>query len=160
MTWIEKVALTVGMVLFMECFAWATHKYVMHGWGWGWHRSHHRPRTGAFEMNDLYALCFAVAVVGLFVAGLWIEVLWWAALGITLYGAIYVFVHDMLVHQRFGLRWVPRRGYFKRLQQAHRLHHAVKQRKGAVSFGFLFARSPVRLKAELRGGLSTGSIGP
>lgn len=160
MTWIEKIALTLGMVVFMECFAWATHKYVMHGWGWGWHRSHHRPRSGPVEKNDLYALCFAVAVVGMFVAGMWLETLWWAALGITLYGAIYVFVHDMLVHQRFGLRWVPRQGYLKRLQQAHRLHHAVKQRKGAVSFGFLLARSPVRLKAELRRGLSNGSIGP
>ena len=160
MTWIGKIALTLGMVVFMECFAWATHKYVMHGWGWGWHRSHHRPRSGPVEKNDLYALCFAVAVVGMFVAGMWLETLWWAALGITLYGAIYVFVHDMLVHQRFGLRWVPRQGYLKRLQQAHRLHHAVKQRKGAVSFGFLLARSPVRLKAELRRGLSNGSIGP
>ena len=160
MTWIEKIALTLGMVVFMECFAWATHKYVMHGWGWGWHRSHHRPRSGPVEKNDLYALCFAVAVVGMFVAGMWLETLWWAALGITLYGAIYVFVHDMLVHQRFGLRWIPRQGYLKRLQQAHRLHHAVKQRKGAVSFGFLLARSPVRLKAELRRGLSNGSIGP
>ena len=160
MTWIEKIALTLGMVVFMEFFAWATHKYVMHGWGWGWHRSHHRPRSGPVEKNDLYALCFAVAVVGMFVAGMWLETLWWAALGITLYGAIYVFVHDMLVHQRFGLRWVPRQGYLKRLQQAHRLHHAVKQRKGAVSFGFLLARSPVRLKAELRRGLSNGSIGP
>ena len=150
MTWIEKLALVFFMVLFMECVAWAAHKYVMHGWGWGWHRSHHRPSSGPVEKNDLYALCFAVAVIGLFVAGLWLETLWWGALGITLYGAIYFFVHDMLVHQRFGLRWVPRRGYLKRLQQAYRLHHAVKGRKGAVSFGFLFAPSPVRLKAELR----------
>ena len=22
----------------MELFAWWAHKYVMHGWGWGWHR--------------------------------------------------------------------------------------------------------------------------
>ncbi len=38
----------------MEVFAWWAHKYVMHGWGWGWHKSHHEPRSGWFEKNDLY----------------------------------------------------------------------------------------------------------
>ena len=48
----------------MEGFAFLAHKYVMHGWGWGWHRSHHEPRTGWFEKNDLYAVVFAgVAIV-------------------------------------------------------------------------------------------------
>lgn len=150
MTWFEKLALVVGMVVFMECFAWAAHRYVMHGWGWGWHKSHHEPYAGAFEKNDLYALCFASVVIGLFVAGVRYEPLWWAALGITIYGGIYALVHDMLVHQRFGFRWVPRKGYFKRLHQAHRLHHATKGRDGAVSFGFLFAPDPARLKAKLK----------
>ena len=149
MTWYEKLGLVAGMVLFMEGFAWATHKYVMHGWGWGWHRSHHEPYAGAFEKNDLYAVTFAVIVIGLFAAGMWVEPLWWAALGITIYGAIYAFVHDMMVHQRFGMRWVPRRGYPKRLLQAHRLHHAVKGRDGGVSFGFLIAPDPVKLKQRL-----------
>ena len=85
MTWYEKLLLVVGMVLFMECFAWATHKYVMHGWGWGWHRSHHEPHDGAFEKNDLYAITFAAIVIGLFVVGIYWEPLWWIALGITLY---------------------------------------------------------------------------
>ena len=150
MSWIEKTGLVLGMILFMEGFAWATHRYVMHGIGWGWHRSHHEPHEGAWEKNDLYALVFSVVVMGLFTAGWWWEPLWWAALGITGYGAIYAFVHDMLVHQRFGYRWVPRRGYFKRLHQAHRLHHAVKTRENGVSFGFLFAPDPVRLKARLK----------
>lgn len=150
MTWVEKTAVVAGMVLFMECFAWVAHRYIMHGPGWGWHRSHHEASDGRFEKNDLYALVFSVVVIALFGAGWWWEPLWWAALGITVYGGIYAFVHDMLVHQRFGLRWVPRRGYFKRLHQAHRLHHAVKERDGAVSFGFLFAPDPARLKAKLR----------
>ena len=150
MTWLDKTLVVVGMVVFMECFAWATHKYVMHGIGWGWHRSHHEPYAGRFEKNDLYAVVFSVIVVALFAAGWAWEPLWWAALGITIYGGIYAFVHDMLVHQRFGYRWVPRRGYFKRLHQAHRLHHATKGRDGAVSFGFLFAPHPNRLKQKLR----------
>jgi beta-carotene 3-hydroxylase len=150
MNWLEKAAIVIGMVLFMECFAWGVHKYVMHGIGWGWHRSHHEPREGWWEQNDLYAIVFSVIVVALFTLGIWSEPVWWAALGITVYGAIYAFVHDMLVHQRGGFRWVPKRGYFKRLLQAHRLHHAVKGRDGTVSHGFLFAPSPVRLKAQLR----------
>ena len=139
----------VSTVVGMELFAIVAHKYIMHGWGWGWHRSHHEPQAGTFEKNDLYAITFAVIVIALFVAGLWWEPLWWAALGITIYGGIYAFVHDIMVHQRFGMRWVPRRGYSKRLLQAHRLHHAVKGKDGGVSFGFLFAPDPARLKRQL-----------
>ncbi|OWK29026.1 sterol desaturase family protein [Sphingomonas mucosissima] len=149
MNWYDKLLLVLVMVLFMEVFAWATHKYVMHGWGWGWHRSHHEAREGAFERNDLYAVTFAVIVIALFAVGTLWEPVWWMALGITVYGAIYAFVHDMLVHQRFGMRWVPRQGYLKRLHQAHRLHHAVKSKEGGVSFGFLFAPDPSRLKRRL-----------
>jgi len=149
MSWYEKLTIVVATVLAMECFAWATHKYVMHGWGWNWHRSHHEPTEGPFEKNDLYAVTFAVVVVGLFVVGMWWEAVWWVALGITVYGAIYALVHDILVHQRFGVRWVPRHGYAKRLLQAHRLHHAVKGKHGGVSFGFLFAPDPAKLKRKL-----------
>lgn len=149
MTWWEKVTTVIAMVALMEVVAWAAHRYVMHGFGWGWHRSHHEPATGWFEKNDLYAVSFSVLVAALFVVGLRWAPLWWAALGITAYGAIYAFVHDMLVHQRGGFRWSPRRGYFKRLVQAHRLHHAVQGRDGTVSHGFLIAPSPARLKAQL-----------
>ena len=151
MSWWDKAATVAAMVVAMEVFAWATHKYVMHGLGWGWHRSHHEPRHGWWEKNDLYAISFAVIVVAMFTAGAaWSERLWWVAMGITVYGAIYAFVHDMLVHQRGGFRWVPRVGYFKRLVQAHKLHHAVRTREGTVSHGFLFAGNPARLKARLR----------
>ena len=149
MSWYDKLALVAATVLLMEGVAWATHRYVMHGWGWGWHRSHHEPRRGAFEKNDLYAVAFALGVVGLFFAGLRWTPLWWVALGITAYGAIYAIVHDVMVHQRFGTRWVPRRGYARRLLQAHRLHHAVRGRDGGVSFGFLLAPDPARLKRAL-----------
>ena len=55
------VALAAKVVIFfaafagMEAFAWATHRYVMHGALWCWHRSHHEPRDGVFELNDLFA---------------------------------------------------------------------------------------------------------
>ena len=54
------LALFVATVAGMEVFAYVAHRWVMHGPGWFLHRSHHRPRTGAWELNDLYAAIFAL----------------------------------------------------------------------------------------------------
>jgi beta-carotene 3-hydroxylase len=81
----------------------------------------------------------------------------WIGLGILGYGIIYTLVHDGLVHQRW-FRYVPRRGYLKRLVQAHKLHHATVGKEGGVSFGFVWARDPVRLKAELKRQREAGVI--
>ena len=45
---------------------------------------------------------------------------------------------------------MPKRGYAKRLVQSHKLHHATIGKEGGVSFGFVFARAPAKLKAELK----------
>jgi len=135
----------------MEGVAWLAHKYVMHGIGWRWHASHHRPRQGAVEANDLYAIAAAAVAITLIwfgTRGAW--PLQWIGAGMTLYGLLYVVAHDGLVHRRWALPFNPRRGYLKRLLQAHRLHHAVDSRTGAVSFGFLYAPSPHRLKRQLQ----------
>ena len=73
----------------------------------------------------------------------------WIGIGILAYGVIYTLIHDGLVHQRY-FKYVPRRGYAKRLVQAHKLHHATVGKEGGVSFGFVFARNPVKLKADLK----------
>ena len=78
-----------------------------------------------------------------------------AAVGVSIYGVIYTLIHDGLVHQRY-FRWVPKKGYAKRLVQAHKLHHATIGKEGGVSFGFVFARDPQVLKAELREQAKTG----
>lgn len=149
-TYLVPVLLVVGTVAFMEWFASWSHKHIMHGWGWGWHKSHHEPHDGAFEKNDLYALVFSGVAIGLFLAGsLWMPVLFWIALGVTIYGGLYFFLHDGLVHQRWPFRYVPRRGYFKRVYQAHRLHHAVQGKDGCVSFGFVYAQPVDRLLKQL-----------
>jgi beta-carotene 3-hydroxylase len=149
--WIFALGLVLGTVAVMEALAWAVHRYVMHGWGWGWHRSHHEPRRGRFETNDLYALVFAALGLLLFtlLAELW-PPFWWVGVGTAVYGLLYGLLHDGLVHRRLGFELSPRSGYLKRLVQAHRLHHAVRGRDGAVSFGFLYA-PPVRsLRRRLR----------
>lgn len=147
--WAILVTLVVTVAA-MEATAWGAHKYIMHGWGWGWHRDHHEPHDRVLERNDLYGVVFGVFSIALFTYGwLYSPLLWWIAMGITLYGAIYTVIHDGLVHQRF-FRWVPKRGYPKRLVQAHKLHHATIGKAGGVSFGFIVAGDPIRLKARLR----------
>ncbi len=137
----------------MEGVAWLAHRYVMHGIGWAWHQSHHAPRQGLLERNDWYAVLGVVAAIGLFLLAGRLEspALRAIATGITAYGLVYSLVHDGLVHQRWPLlRWTPRGGYLQRLVQAHRLHHAVRTREGAVAFGFLVVPDPRRLAAQLR----------
>lgn len=146
------IAIAIATVIGMEALASAVHRHVMHGWGWRWHRSHHEPGPGPFETNDLYALVFAgvATIVFAVAAPLW-PPLWWVGTGMLLYGLLYVLLHDGLVHGRLGFRAKPGNAYLKRLVQAHRLHHAVKGRDGAVSFGFLYAPPARRLRQELRG---------
>lgn len=142
----------MGAVLAMEAVAYAAHRWIMHGPGWFLHASHHRPRTGMFEANDLYAVIFAIPSVLLLWAGVglgWGSGYAWAGAGIAAYGAIYFGFHDVIVHRRVQHRYVPRSDYMKRIVQAHRLHHAIETRDGTVSFGFLVAPPVKTLKAEL-----------
>lgn len=73
----------------------------------------------------------------------------WIALGATVYGAPLASLHDMLMHQRFGMRSVSRRGYFKPMHHAPRMYNAVKDKEGGASLGFLFAPAPVLVKRGL-----------
>lgn len=156
MDWLLPLAIVLAAIAAMEWVAWASHKYIMHGFAWAWHRDHHEPHDKALEKNDLFAIVGAGMSIAMFAlgsplvmgAGAW----WpgtWIGLGILIYGIIYTLVHDGLVHQRY-FRWVPRGGYARRLVQAHRLHHATQGREGGVSFGFVWAPRPERLRAELR----------
>lgn len=147
---LAKTAVFLATFAGMEAFAWVTHKYLMHGALWCWHKSHHSPRDGVFELNDLFAVVFALPAMGAIWLGVNIDP-WWlpVGLGITAYGAVYVFFHDGLVHERFPLPNVPGREFWVRRIQAHRIHHAVTTKEGCVSFGFLWAKPPRALKRRL-----------
>lgn len=143
-------------ILAMEGVAWASHKYIMHGFGWAWHRDHHEPHDKRLEKNDLFGLIGAAFSIGLFALGsprVMGEGAWplatWIGLGVLGYGIIYTLVHDGLVHQRY-FRMAPKSRYARRIVQAHRLHHATIGKHGGVSFGFVLAGDPARLKAELK----------
>ncbi|HEU4457851.1 MAG TPA: beta-carotene hydroxylase [Methylibium sp.] len=149
---LHRLAIVVATAVAMEAVATLVHRHWMHGPGWGWHQSHHDSGPGVrWERNDLFALCFAALAVALFFIGdaFWWP-LYWVGVGMTVYGLAYALLHDMLIHQRLPVAWTPRTGYLARLRQAHRLHHAVRVREGAVSFGFLYAPPVQRIAERLR----------
>ncbi len=153
MSFWPALLLFLATVALMEGFAYVMHRWVMHGWGWFLHESHHRPRTGNWEWNDLYAVIFAVPSFLLIFGGLqlgWWPGFTWIGAGIAAYGAIYFGFHDVIVHRRLPTRYLPKSTYMKRIVQAHRLHHVVETKEGNVSFGFLVAPRPEDLKAELK----------
>jgi beta-carotene 3-hydroxylase len=147
----------------MEGIAWASHRYIMHGFGWAWHASHHpapgHRRSGWFEKNDLYGLVFSVIAMGSILAGaLWGGPWMYAmsiGIGMTLYGAAYLFLHDMLVHKRFGVNLHPHSGYLRAVMRTHRLHHARRTKEGCHAFGFL-----IPLSGESRGRHSVKAARP
>ncbi len=146
----HKIALTLGTAIGMEGVAWWAHKYVMHGWGWAWHKDHHEPHDNLFEKNDLYAVVFSILSMTLFLIGtFWVTPLFYVALGILIYGIVYTVFHDGLIHQRYPWKPVPKKGYFKRVVQAHKVHHARIHKDDCVSFGFVFALDPQKLHKKL-----------
>ncbi|HVR91021.1 MAG TPA: sterol desaturase family protein [Novosphingobium sp.] len=160
---IAALLIVLATIVAMEGVAWGSHRYIMHGFGWGWHRDHHEPHDNMLEKNDLFGIVGAAMSIAMFAIGSkWVagEAAWtpgtWIGLGILGYGVIYTLVHDGLVHQRY-FRWVPKRGYAKRLVQAHKLHHATIGKHGGVSFGFVLARDPAKLKRELAAQVNAGA---
>lgn len=133
----------------MEAVAYYTHKYVMHGFLWSLHGSHHVPKHGRFEKNDLFAVFFAIPSVLLIYLGVNVyDPLLWLGLGMTAYGFVYFAFHDVLVHRRIPHGYVPKSGYLRRIMQAHHMHHAGKGKDDRVSFGFVYAPPIEKLKRE------------
>lgn len=137
-----KILLVVGTFFFMEGVAWFTHKYVMHGFLWVWHRSHHKVHHHALELNDLFALVFSLPSIAFIVLGnlypsLW--VLFYIGLGIAAYGAFYFIFHDIIVHRRIKIKYKAKSGYMRRIMRAHYVHHETHTKEGCEAFGFLYA---------------------
>lgn len=140
------IVLNISIVLVtffaMEGVAWFTHKYIMHGFLWVWHESHHKVHKGFLEKNDLFAVVFSLPAVLCIVIGLEYPVvgfLFYIGCGITAYGIFYLIFHDILVHRRIKIKFIAKSRYMKRIMHAHYVHHKVHTKSGAESFGFLFA---------------------
>lgn len=147
--------------LAMEAIARAAHRYLMHGPLWFIHKTHHQPRRGWFELNDIFGLAFTALSVALMFDGPAAQpYLFAVGAGMAAYGVAYFLVHDILVHRRVRHLFVPRRGYLHRVYQAHRLHHAARRRDGAVAFGFIIPPGPERLAAQRRRLRATKAVRP
>lgn len=136
-----NILIVICSFICMECVAWITHKYVMHGILWTLHHDHHKKEGNSFfERNDFFFLIFAIPGIVCMYQGSQqdFNYLFWIGIGITLYGAAYFFVHDVFIHQRFKLlrdsNWI----YLKALRRAHKSHHKHLDRHDGECFGMLW----------------------
>ena len=126
----------------MECFAWFSHKYIMHGILWNLHKSHHSKSKRLLERNDLFGVLFGIISCLFIVFGNTFHefyFLFWIGIGILIYGFIYFVFHDIIVHQRVKYSFSTKSRYLKRIIKAHLVHHKTYTKAGAEAFGFLFA---------------------
>jgi beta-carotene 3-hydroxylase len=133
---IYAIAFIVLGFTLMEVFGWAIHKYLMHGPLWSIHKTHHQPSKYFFELNDLFSLLFGSIAVVLIVLGVEeLDYRFWMGTGISLYGMLYFFLHDVLIHRR--VKWFerPKTWFLRGIFKAHQAHHRTNEKEDAVSFG-------------------------
>ena len=126
--------------LFWEFVAWFTHKFIMHGILWSWHKSHHTVHDQTLERNDLFGLVFSIpSIVLIYYATLvnYNPYLLSVGIGIFCYGAFYLIFHDVIVHQRMPWRPKRRGRYLQSMINAHYVHHSKHTKEDCESFGFL-----------------------
>ncbi|MGH9282012.1 MAG: sterol desaturase family protein [Acidimicrobiales bacterium] len=131
---LTRMAVVVAAFVAMEGVSYLTHRFVMHGFGIGLHRSHHAATDGGFELNDLYPMMFSSVAVTAFAVGTFgsVGVLVPVGIGITLYGVSYLFAHEIYIHRRLAL---VKREYrvLEWMKAAHRVHHLF----GGEPYGML-----------------------
>lgn len=150
------VLIAVTALVLMEPTTAVVHRLVMHGFGMGWHRSHHEPPRDVVEANDLFPVVFAGVTVMLLAIGVYVpgapRVLLPIGIGITAYGAAYLLVHDVVIHRRLAFLPLPD-WLLRRWRDAHNVHHLFAQ----APYGFLAPLVPARLRrrAAAHGGERT-----
>lgn len=133
----------------MEGVTWITHRFVMHGLLWNLHEDHHQPRNRFFEKNDLFFVIFAIPSMILMYFGTHSASLFYMlfiGIGITLYGAAYFVVHDIIIHQRFKFFTRSSNFYVRAIRKAHKVHHKHLGKEDGECFGMLWV--PVRYFRE------------
>ncbi len=144
----SSLLLALGAFVAMEAVSYATHRWVMHGFALAWHRSHHAPATSRFERNDLFPLAFSSMGILLFALarGGW-PVFWWVGIGVTAYGAAYLFVHEVYIHHRLPVP-VPRWRYLEWLRESHRAHHLTSAEPYGMLLPLRRAETTNRVRAH------------
>ena len=139
MTLLICILIALGTFAAMEFAAWATHRFVMHGFMWHFHKDHHDGGYHPFQKNDVFFLIYAIPSWLCIQFG-WQAERWYVVavgVGILLYGIAYFLVHDVVVHQRF--KWFTRSNsrYVKAIRWAHKMHHKHRGKEDGESFGLL-----------------------
>jgi beta-carotene 3-hydroxylase len=143
----------IGVVLLtfvaMEGMAWLMHKYVLHGFLWFLHKSHHKRHNHAFELNDLFFAYYGVLAMLFFIFGSEpLDYRFWIGAGITLYGVAYFLIHDVFIHRRLKLFGKSSNVYLIGLNIAHKVHHSTSCKHGSESFGMLWVAPQYFRKAK------------
>ena len=139
--WLFYTLTVIGAFIAMECVAWFTHKYIMHGFLWFLHHDHHdKDHSGFFEKNDFYFLIFGLPAACLI---MWSSLngfgyAFWTGIGITLYGLAYFMVHDIFIHQRFKMFRNSNTPYLRAIRRAHKMHHKHLDKEQGECFGMLW----------------------
>jgi beta-carotene 3-hydroxylase len=139
------VAIAAAVLVLMEPVTALVHRFVMHGFGMGWHRSHHEPPRGVLEANDLFPVVFAAATIVLLSVAVYVpaapRLLVPIGIGVTGYGAGYLLVHDVVIHRRLPFLPLPD-ALLRRWREAHNVHHLFAQ----APYGFLAPVVPTELR--------------
>lgn len=146
----------IPVALMMEPWSAFVHGRLWHGSLWGWHRSHHEPRTGRFERNDIFALLHAPPAILMILygclgpPGIPREVIFAVGLGMSAFGLSYAVVHDGLIHGRLPVAFLGRLRLLRRIAAAHKVHHE----RNAEPFGLFRGPAELRRLAGHRSGRS------
>lgn len=149
-----EVLVFMSSFIAMEIIAWLSHKYIMHGVLWKWHKDHHvvNPKK-KLQKNDYFFLVFASPGIFTFVIGAlgYSSIYFYIGAGITLYGFMYFMIHDVYIHRR--IRWFnkSKNAYLNLITRCHKLHHKNTKKEGGSYFGLLW----VPIKYFKQNGLSS-----
>ena len=140
----------IATFFFMEFMAWFTHKYIMHGIMWYFHRDHHQHEPGFFEKNDVFFLIFAIPSWLCIMLGMMNANYYSVAIGagIAVYGLSYFLMHDVFIHQRFKWFRNTNNSYLLALRKAHKIHHKHLGKGDGEVFGMLIV--PIKYFKESR----------
>jgi len=160
MSGIFYILIAIIAFVCMEGVAWFAHKYIMHGFLWKLHEDHHKKGPGFFEKNDAFFLIFAIPSWLFIMLGIQFQVYWLAAVGsgVTLYGAAYFIVHEIIIHQRFKYFTRTDNTYVRTIRWAHKMHHKHLEKHQGESFGMLFVAKKYWDKVRADNRRNTGHV--
>lgn len=123
--WLVMISAAVAM----EFWAMFMHGKLWHGVLWWGHESHHVEREGWWERNDIFAVFHASIAIFLIVFGFESgygrasDLMIAFGFGMTAFGMAYFVVHDGFIHGRLPVEFLARFSYFRRVRNAHKVHH-------------------------------------